>query len=105
MKRKRYSEEFKRQVLDYAAASHKPVTEICEDFKISPGLYYAWKKKLLSDGANCAAGSGGGQEPSPADLHDEVRRLRKELAKSKRREEILKKAALILGINPHDDMS
>lgn len=105
MKRKRYSEEFKRQVLDYAAASDKPITEICEDFKIRPGLYYAWKKKLLGDGANGAAGSGGGQEPSQAELHDELRKLRKELAKSKRREAILKKAALILGNNPHDDMS
>ena len=91
MKRKRYTEEFKRQVLDYAAASDKSITEIYEDFNISSGLYYAWRKKLLGDGADGVAGSGSGQEPSPAELHDEVRKLRKELAKSKRREEILKR--------------
>ena len=51
------------------------------------------------------SGSGATSEASNVELTDEVRRLRKELAKSQRREEILKKAALILGNDPHNDMS
>ena len=66
-------------------------------------------KKLLGDGANeRAVGEGergAPEEASPAQMADEIRRLRKELSKSQRREDILKKAALILGNDPRNDMS
>ena len=111
MKRKhrRHSEEFKREVLQYSTESSKSITQICKEFDISPALFYSWKKKLWGCATNARAigesGSGAAPEASSAELADEVRRLRKELAKSQRREEILKKAALILGNAPHDDMS
>ena len=111
MKRKhrRHSEEFKREVLQYSTESSKSITQICKEFDISPALFYSWKKKLWGCATDARAvgesGSGAAPEASSAELADEVRRLRKELAKSQRREEILKKAALILGNDPHDDMS
>ena len=111
MKRKhrRHSEEFKREVLQYSTENSKSITQICKEFDISPALFYSWKKKLWGCATNARAigesGSGAAPEASSAELADEVRRLRKELAKSQRREEILKKAALILGNAPHDDMS
>ncbi|MBK1790652.1 transposase, partial [Persicirhabdus sediminis] len=87
----------------------KSVTQICRDFQISPSQFYAWKKKLLGDAeSDRASGEGMNEVPkeaSVAELAEEVRRLRQELAKSQRREEILKKAALILGNDPHNNMS
>ncbi len=111
MKRKyrRHSEEFKGKALQYSTESSKSITQICKEFGISSGLFYAWKKKLWGCATDVRAvgesGSGAATEPSTAELADEVRRLRKELAKSHRREEILKKAALILGNDPQDGMS
>lgn len=106
---RRHSEEFKKEVIDYYLSSAKSVTQICKEFGISNSQLYQWKKKLLGDGANDRAvsegESGDPKEASPAELADEIRRLRKELAKSQRREEILKKAALILGNDPHNHMS
>ena len=49
--------------------------------------------------------NGDSQDLSPIEMADEIRKLRKELAKSQRREEILKKAALILGNDPRNNMS
>lgn len=111
MKRKhrRHSEEFKREVLQYSTESSKSITQICKEFDISPSQFYDWKKKLWGSATDARAsgegGSGAAPEASAAELADEVRRLRKELEKSRRREEILKKAALILGNDPHDNMS
>ena len=48
--------------------------------------------------------NGDSQDLSPMEMADEIRKLRKELAKSQRREEILKKAALILGNDPRNNM-
>ena len=106
---RRHSEEFKKEVIDYFLSSSKSITQICKDFTISPSQFYSWKKKLLGDGANeRAVGEGergAPEEASPAQMADEIRRLRKELTKSQRREDILKKAALILGNDPRNDMS
>ena len=101
MKRKhrRHSEEFKREVLQYSTETSKTIRQVCKEFDISPALYYSWKKKLWGSGADERAvgerGSGTAPEASSSELADEVRRLRKELAKSQRREEILKKACLL----------
>ena len=111
MKRKhrRHSEEFKREVLQYSIDSSKSIKQICKEFDISPALFYAWKKKLWgSEETERAVGerwNGAAPEASVAELGDEIRRLRKELEKAHRREEILKKAALILGTDPRDNMS
>ena len=111
MKRKhrRHSEEFKREVLQNSIDSSKSIKQICKEFDISPALFYAWKKKLwgseVSPKAEGLRGNGEAPEASIAEMGDEIRRLRKELDKAHRREEILKKAALILGTNPQDNMS
>ena len=111
MKRKHriHSEEFKREVLQYSIDSSKSIKQICKEFDISPALFYAWKKKLWgseeTERAVGERGNGAAPEASVAELGDEIRRLRKELEKAHRREEILKKAALILGTDPRDKMS
>lgn len=112
MKRKhrRHSEEFKREVIEYSLSTNKSIKQICRDFEIAPNLFYTWRKQLLGDAESERAVGERGNEISqtaatPMEMADEIRRLRKELAKSQRREEILKKAALILGNDPHNNMS
>lgn len=109
---RRHSEEFKREVIEYSLSSSKSIAQICREFDISPSQFYSWKKLILGDaeseGAVGDRTNGISQEanpPCPSAMADEIRRLRKELAKSQRREEILKKAALILGNDPHNNMS
>ena len=101
--------EFKQEVIDYFLNSPKSVTQICKEFGISPSQFYVWKKKLLGDAVNDRAGGegehGGSEEASPAQLAAEIRKLRQELANAHRREEILKKAPLILGNDLHNNMS
>ena len=105
---RRHSEEFKKEVIEYSLKSSKSVAQICRDFNISPSQFYAWKKKILGGSeikSTAHLSSSTSDEPSLMELADEVRRLRKELAQAHRREDILKKAALILGNDPHNNMS
>lgn len=106
---RKHSEEFKREVIEYSLNNTKSVAQVCREFNISPNQFYAWRKKLLGNGVNdSAVGDGsneGSQQASQMEMADEIRRLRKELEKSQRREEILKKAALILGEDPQNNMS
>ena len=106
---RRHSEEFKREVIDYSLTTSKSIAQICREFDISASQFYSWKKQILGDAeAEGAVGdrrNGVSKEATPLEMADEIRRLRKELAKSQRREEILKKAALILGNDPRNNMS
>jgi transposase-like protein len=106
--RRRHSEEFKKEVIEYSLNSSKSIAQICRDFNISASQFYAWKTKILGcreTAPSSKIGPNSSGEPSLVDLADEVRRLRKELAQSHRREDILKKAALILGTDPQNNMS
>ena len=92
----------------YSTESSKSIIQICKEFGISPALFYDWKKlwgSATEAKAVGCSGSGDAPEVTMAQQADEIRRLRKELAKVHRREEILKKAALILGEEPHNNMS
>lgn len=99
-KNKRYSAEFKKEVIEYAISSDLKVSEICRHFNIATGNYYHWKKQLLGDEANQGALGDAGSGVSKEALMDEIRDLRKQLAREKRDNEILKKATLIFGNNP-----
>jgi len=99
-KNKRYSEEFKKEVIEYAMASNQKVSDICKHFGIAPGNFYHWKKQILGDEANQGAGGDAESAVSKEALMDEVRSLRKQLARKDRDLEILKKATLIFGNNP-----
>lgn len=109
---RRHSQEFKREVIEYSLSSSKSITQICREFDISTSQFYSWKKMILGDveseGAVGDRSNGISQEAnprSPKEMADEIRKLRKQRAKSQRREEILKKAALILANDPHNNMS
>ena len=68
--KKRYTAEFKAQAVGLVGLG-KPVSAVAEDLGLSQGVLYAW-----------------------------VRRLRRENATLKMENDILKKAAIILGTKP-----
>ena len=94
--RKRYTAEFKAQAVELVGLG-KPVSEVAEDLGIGSSILYGWVRKR-----NRAAplGSGGHRGVGEEPVTDEVRRLRRENANLKLENDILKKAAVILGTKP-----
>ena len=94
--RKRYTAEFKAQAVELVGLG-KPVAEVAEELEIGTSLLYRW---VLKGGQPAQLGSGGlravGEEPAA----DELRRLRRENGHLKLENDILKKAAVILGTSP-----
>ena len=95
--RKRYTAEFKAQAVELVGLG-KPVAEVARELEIGTSLLYRW---VLKGGVVPAPlGSAGlravGEEP----VADERRRLRRENGHLKLENDILKKAAIILGTRP-----
>jgi transposase len=94
--RKRYTAEFKAQAVGLVGLG-KPVVEVAEDLGIGTSILYGWMRtgsqpaQLGSEGLRAE-----GEEPAA----DELRRLRREIANLKLENDILKKAAVILGTRP-----
>jgi transposase-like protein len=94
--RKRYTAEFKAQAVELVGMG-KPVSEVAEELEIGTSLLYGWVHK----GAQPAQlGSGGRRAVGEEPVADELRRLRRALATLKMENDILKKAAVILGTKP-----
>ncbi len=95
--RKRYTDEFKNQAVELSELG-KPVAEVASDLGISTDLIYRWKRERpqLAQG-----GSAGQRAVGEAAGADELRKLRREVTQLKIENDILRKAAVILGTAPH----
>jgi len=96
--KKRYTAEFKAQGVGLVGLG-KPVSAVAEDLGLSQGVLYAWVSRSKGSQAAQLGSEGrgaGGEEPAA----DELRRLRRENATLKLENDILKKAAVILGTKP-----
>jgi transposase len=82
---KKYSDEFKREVLEQAASGRRSVAQLERELEITPGLIYKWQQRYrLSEN---------GVEPSEARAEAaEIRRLKRELEIARQERDILKKA-------------
>jgi transposase len=96
--RRRYTPEFKAQAVAMLQTG-KPVSQLAQELGISDNLLYSWR--LASQRAQ--GGSEGPQAEGERDVADELRALRRELARVKMENDILKKAAVILGTSPRND--
>jgi transposase len=94
--RKRYSAEFKAQAVALVGLG-KPVPEVAADLEIGTSILYGWIRKGAQPGH---LGSGGLQAGGGQPTADELPRLRRENARLKLENDILKKAAVILGTRP-----
>lgn len=94
--RKRYTPEFKAQAVRLVGMG-KPVPEVAEDLEIGTSILYGWVRQGSQPAQLGSAGLRAvGEEPEA----DELRRLRREVANLKLENDILKKAAVILGTRP-----
>lgn len=90
--RQRYSPEFKSQALDLLVTG-KPVQELAGELRVSRNLLYSWR----ADSQSPQVGSEGPSATGGRSEADELRALRRENARLQVENDILKKAAVILG--------
>ena len=93
--RQRYTAEFKAQAVELISTG-KPVSQIAEELCIGSNLLYKWKR----DSQGAQVGSEGPRAAGERSAADDLRSLRRENALLKAENDILKKAAVILGTRP-----
>lgn len=86
-KRKRYSKEYKEDVVNMIKIGDKSVVELSKDLEISTGLLYRWYKQYNSTDNN--------REKIFTEKDKELRELRKKLADTEEERDILKKVISI----------
>jgi transposase len=87
MKKQRYTAEFKQEAVKMILIDGTPVKEASSQLGVPEGVLYSWRQKHL-DKLESEAPEG---TQSPKAMAAEMAQLRKELAKQKRMNEILKK--------------
>jgi transposase len=88
-KRRRYTREFKLEAVRLAEESERPMAEVARDLGIHPNNLYKWRQQLAVDGEEAYSGHG---QVKKSD--EEVRHLRRELARVRQERDVLKKALL-----------
>jgi transposase len=82
---RKYSVEFKREVLGMVAEGNRSVAQLERDLGITPGLIHKWQQRYRVEGDTL--------QPSEARAEQmELQRLRRELEVVKQERDILKKA-------------
>ena len=90
--RKKYTEEFKRSVVDQWRTSGKSATQIAQEFGVNLWNLRDWKRLYGS----VARPVDGPIPPTPEAMAREIQQLRKELARVSMQRDILKKTMGIL---------
>ena len=87
MKRRRFSKEYKREAARLLIIDGLSAKEVSDQLDVPQNLLYRWKREHIDElEASKPAGA-----QSPKEMAAEIELLRKQLAKSKRMNEILKK--------------
>lgn len=84
-KRKRYSEEFKREAVNLTHQPNATVSQVARDIGVGTGQLFRWRRELTGKG-KAFPGSGVARD-------EELLALRRELAKVKRERDFLRDAA------------
>ena len=90
--RRQYSEEFKKEAVEYSLTSGKVVEEVARDLGISPHNLKRWRTQYCKRGELAFPGHGREKLTSQ---EEENRRLKRELADTQIERDILKKALAI----------
>lgn len=85
MERQQFDREFKAQAVRLCEQSNVTVAQIARELGINPKLLYRWREEARLAGEAAFPGHGHSSE-------DEVKRLRRELARVEMERDILKKA-------------
>ena len=87
-KRRKFTAEEKTRILKLHLAEKRPVSEVCEEFSISPTLFYNWQKQLFEQ----APALFEARRPGPSPLRRKEERIRQLEAKLARKNEVLSEA-------------
>lgn len=90
--RRKYSEEFKREVVQLMATSGKPVADIARDLGMNDNNLYRWRRLYGSAVSVVSTGSAA----SVSGLEAEVKRLKRENEVLRQERDVLKKAMHIV---------
>ena len=82
--RRHLSGQEKVKILRLHLLEGKPVSDLCEQYKINPSLFYQWQRTFFENGARAFEGSGNGRSESK--LEKEVEALQGRL---QRKHEVL----------------
>lgn len=88
MGKKRYSAEFKKEAVRLMVLDGLSAPDVSQKLGVSANQLYKWKQTHLSELEKDAQAK---SQASPKEMAAEIDRLRKELARSERINEILKK--------------
>jgi len=99
--RKRYSNDFKDRATALVSLG-RPVAEVAEELGIGESILYRWTQSQRQGVQPASAQLGGAVQRAVGELDEaaELRRLRKDNARLLLENDILKKAAVILGTQP-----
>lgn len=88
MKKKRYTQEFKKEAVRYIVLEDESVSSVAERLDVNVNLLYSWKKLFVEEFEGSKSDEG---QPTMKEAVAEIERLRKELRREQRANEILKK--------------
>lgn len=88
MQRKHYSVEFKQEAARLLILEGRSAPEVSQQLGVTPSLLYKWKREHLKQLERVHPAANGS---SPTQMAAEIDQLRKQLAKERRINEILKK--------------
>jgi transposase len=94
-RRRRFDKEFKYEAVQLITEGGETVASVARDLGIHENLLHKWKHQYLEEGAEAFPGKG-----KLKHRDEEVRRLKRELAKVKQQRDILKKALAIFSKEP-----
>jgi transposase len=89
MERKHFDAEFKAQAVRMCEQSEVPIAQVARELGINVKMLYRWRAEAQQAGAAAFPGKGHSSD-------DEVKRLRRELARVEMERDILKKALGVL---------
>lgn len=85
---RRFTKEFKLEAIHLAEQGEKPVTQVARELGLRVNQIYKWKRQLEAKQDDAFPGKG-----KQLGKEAEISRLKRELARLKEENEILKKAA------------
>jgi len=99
-KRKVYTDEFRRSVVEHLLTSGKPAGQVAREFGITSGMLRVWKARYGSKDPSIDVSA----PKTPEELARENQELRKELARVMTQRDILKKTILIVSEQSNRDI-